>query len=36
VGEKELVGGVSVVTITQNKVTVLFDGQTRDLKLQGP
>jgi hypothetical protein len=36
VGEKEIVSGVSVVSITQNKVTVEWSGQTRDLNLQGP
>jgi len=34
-GEKELIGEVRIVAITPNKVTVEWNGQTRDLNLGG-
>lgn len=34
-GEKELVGEVRIVTIASNKVTVEWNGQTKDLNLGG-
>lgn len=34
--ENEQVGEVRIVTITQNKVTVEWNGQTKDLILEGP
>ncbi len=36
VGENGVISEVRIVAIAQNKVTVEWNGQTRDLKLQGP